>query len=108
MFKHLIYPKYNVPPIKDVIFNDPATIVFWEDGTKTVVKVMEGDEFDPYTGLAQAISKKVLGDDYRKVFKKWTKPYYKKKAEEEKAALENHPKNVAASIILKALCKDAD
>ena len=24
--------------IKEVIFNDPATIVYWEDGTKTVVK----------------------------------------------------------------------
>lgn len=25
-------------PIKKVIFNDPATIVLWNDGTKTVVK----------------------------------------------------------------------
>ena len=80
---NMLYGTKTLPRIKDVIFNNPATIVFWEDGTKTVVKVMEGDEFDPHTGLAQAISKKALGDDYRKEFKKWTKPYYKKKPEVE-------------------------
>ena len=50
--------------IKDVIFNDPATIVFWTDGTKTVVKCQPGETFDPEKGLAMAISKKVLGNDY--------------------------------------------
>ena len=42
--------------IKDVIFNDPATIVFWEDGGKTVVQCQNGEEFDPEKGLAMAIS----------------------------------------------------
>ena len=58
--------------IKNVIFNDPATIVFWNDGTKTVVKA-ENEEFDPEKGLAMAISKKVLGNkgNYYKTFKKW-------------------------------------
>lgn len=88
-YLNMLYGTKALPRIKDVIFNDPATIVFWEDGTKTVVKVMEGDEFDPHTGLAQAISKKALGDDYRKEFKKWTKPYYKKKAEVENMEKEN-------------------
>lgn len=76
--EHTIKTEYNtktLPRIKDVIFNDPETIVFWEDGIKTVVKTMEGDEFDPHTGLAQAISKKALGDDYKKEFKKWTKTF---------------------------------
>lgn len=50
--------------IKDVIFNDPATIVFWVDGSKTVVKCQKGETFDPEKGLAMAISKKVLGNDY--------------------------------------------
>lgn len=50
--------------IKDVIFNDPATIVFWVDGSKTVVKCQPGETFDPEKGLAMAISKKVLGNDY--------------------------------------------
>lgn len=49
-------------PIKKVIFNDPATIVFWKDGTKTVVKRQEGAEFDPEKGLAMAISRHYLCD----------------------------------------------
>lgn len=68
--------------IKDVIFNDPATIVFWADGTKTVVKCQEGDVFDPEKGLAMAIAKKVYGNkhDYYDPFKKWCGRYYKKRA----------------------------
>lgn len=34
----------------NVIFNGPATIVFWNDGTKTVVKCSDGDEYDPESG----------------------------------------------------------
>lgn len=48
--------------IENVIFNDPATIVIWGDGSKTVVKCQDGDEFDKEKGLAMAISKKVLGN----------------------------------------------
>ncbi len=59
--------------IKNVIFNDPATIVFWADGTKTVVKAQDGDIFDPEKGLAMAISKKALGNkgNYCDELKKW-------------------------------------
>lgn len=49
-------------PINRVIFNDPATIVFWKDGTKTVAKCQEGAEFDPEKGLAMAISRHYLCD----------------------------------------------
>lgn len=61
-----------IPKIKDVIYNDPATIVFWEDGTKTVVKC-KNEKFDPEKGLAMAFSKKMLGNkgNYYNVFKKW-------------------------------------
>lgn len=48
-------------PIKKVIFNPPATIVFWENGSKTVVKA-QGDVFDPEKGLAMAISRHYLCD----------------------------------------------
>lgn len=48
-------------PIKNVIFNPPATIVFWKDGTKTVVKA-QGETFDPEKGLAMAISRHYLCD----------------------------------------------
>ena len=63
----------HIPEIKNVIFNDPATIVFWEDGTKTVVKCQDGDEFDPEKGLAMAIAKKAYGNkgNYCNKMKKW-------------------------------------
>ena len=63
----------RIPEIKNVIFNDPATIIFWEDGTKTVVKCQDGDEFDPEKGLAMAIVKKAYGNrgSYCNKMKKW-------------------------------------
>lgn len=71
--------------IKDVIFNNPATIVLWADGTKTVVKA-ENEEFDPEKGLAMAISKRALGDkyDYYDTFKKYVGRYEKKQKKGEK------------------------
>lgn len=62
-----------LPEIKNVIFNDSATIVFWADDTKTVVKAVN-EEFDPEKGLAMAIAKKALGNkgNYFNQIKKWT------------------------------------
>jgi hypothetical protein len=59
--------------IKNVIFNDPATIVFWADGTKTVVKAVD-EPFDKEKGLAMAICKKIFGNkgNYFNHIKKWT------------------------------------
>lgn len=64
---------FFMPKIKKVIFNDPATIVFWSDDSKTVVKCQEGDTFDPEKGLAMAIAKKALGNkgNYCNELKKW-------------------------------------
>lgn len=46
--------------IKNVIFHDPATTVFWGDGTKTVVKALD-EPYDPEKGMAMAVSKKFFG-----------------------------------------------
>lgn len=62
---------YDYFRIKRVIFNDPATIVLWEDGTKTVVKCMEGDTYSEEIGLAMCICKKALGDKFHRTFSKW-------------------------------------
>lgn len=64
---------YPCSHITNVVFNNPATIVFWSDGSKTVVKAAEGEAFDEEKGLAMAISKKVLGNkgNYFNEFKKW-------------------------------------
>lgn len=59
--------------IEKVIFNDPATIVFWKDGTKTVVKCQDGDTYNKELGLAMCCSKKLFGNkgNFNKVFKKY-------------------------------------
>ena len=65
----------SVLGIKDVIFNNPATIILWKDGTKTVVKCGKNDTYDPEKGMAMAICKKLMGNkgSYNNVFKKWLK-----------------------------------
>ena len=57
--------------IMKVTFNYPATIVEWDDGTKTVVKARDDEPFDHEKGLAMAIAKKALGNNnnYYMVFK---------------------------------------
>lgn len=68
-----------IPEIINVIFREPATIIFWADGTKTVVKAVY-DEFDPEKGLTMAITKKALGNkgNYFNVIKKWIDEYLEK------------------------------
>lgn len=62
-----------VPAIERVIFHDPATIVYWEDGTKTVVKA-HNEKFDKEKGLLAAIAKKVYGNkgNFNNIIKRFT------------------------------------
>lgn len=71
--------------IKNVIFNNPATIVFWNDGTKTVVKAQEGEEYIYEVGLAMAIAKKYFGNkgSYYNNISKWVE---KQRKQDEKDA----------------------
>lgn len=73
MYKKGSWFEMNGLRIKNVIFNEPATIVYWDDGDKTVVKCGKGEQYDPEKGLAMAISKKALGNrgNYFNAFKKW-------------------------------------
>lgn len=48
--------------VADVIYNDPATVVYWSDKTRTVVKCQPGDTYDPKTGFLLALCKKVCGN----------------------------------------------
>ena len=61
----------NPYAIEKVIFHDPATIIYWVNGDKTVVKCSEDDVYDREKGLAMAICKYALGDNFKKVFKEW-------------------------------------
>ena len=55
--------------IKKVIFNGPATIILWDDGTKTVVKCKEGDPYSKEAGFALCLLKKWSGNDFHKVLR---------------------------------------
>lgn len=54
---------------KQVIFNPPATVVLWTDGTKTVVKCDPEDTFNETTGVALCYMKKALGNTSRELNK---------------------------------------
>ena len=89
------YNRSNLMGITKVIFNPPATIVFWEDGTKTVVKCGPDDEFNPHVGIAMCVMKRVYGgryvevgkpkadgsqeviwaDNFHSIFRKWADPW---------------------------------
>ena len=73
--KGLVKNKFDKNTIKDVIFNEPATIVFWKDGSKTVTKCQDGDTYNKELGLAMCIIKKCCGNkgNYNDVFNKWIK-----------------------------------
>ena len=87
----------NTAAIKDVIFAPPATIVYWSDGSKTVVKCSEKDVFDPEKGLAMAIAKRCGGNkgNYYKEIQNWVeksgKKYPGKTATQKKAAPKSNP-----------------
>ena len=65
-------PFEAMPKIEKVIFNPPATIVKWKDGTKTIVKCQDDDEFDWEKGLAMAYVKRAFNNErtYYGLFKK--------------------------------------
>jgi hypothetical protein len=57
------------PLVEKVIFNNPATIVIWADGTKTVVKCQKNkngkyEKYDKEKGLALCYMKRALGNKY--------------------------------------------
>lgn len=74
----------KLPRIKNVIHSAPATIVFWMDGTKTVVKAVN-EEYDPEKGIAMAFVKKMFGNkgNYFNNIKKWLPEKTEAKAEQD-------------------------
>lgn len=53
---------YLIVMPKKIIFNGPATIVIWDDGTKTVVKQSKYDNYDYEKGFAMCVVKRIFGD----------------------------------------------
>lgn len=52
----------KVPHIDHVVFNGPATIVFWKDGTKTVVKHDGKGRKDKRQAILYAFVRKIYGE----------------------------------------------
>ena len=57
--------------IQKVIYNFPATIIIWKDGSKTVVKCGDDEVWDPEKGIAMCLLKKILGNEgnYNKIIR---------------------------------------
>jgi len=53
------YTNYELP--KNYIINDGATILFWKDGTKTIVKRSKDEKFDKRLGFLTAYFQKHCG-----------------------------------------------
>lgn len=60
------------PNIERVLFREPATIVFFEDGSKTTAICGKEDKYDKEVGLSVCMLKRVLGNQsYRSIMDKW-------------------------------------
>ena len=74
-----------VTPTK-ILIQGTATIIWWSDGDKTVVKCQKGDKMDPEKGIAMAVMKKFMGtnktgSNYLDFAKKAIAEYEKQKQE---------------------------
>lgn len=80
-------PCNTIPKPAQVIFNPPATIVYWEDGDKTVVRC-DNDVFSEEFGYAMACMRKAYGSranfkaQFKNAFRPQQKPKKQKKAKE--------------------------
>lgn len=98
------YPSIKIPnriTVKKVVFNPPATIIIWNDGSKSVVKAQNGEPFDPEKGFVMAYLKKLLGNDntFNKEITKWVK-YEEPKVKKTKATFIPYDKPLTTEQIL--------
>lgn len=62
MLKELVgEPRVREFTPERIIQNGPAFIVFWNDGTKSVLKRKDSDQDDPYAAFGQALMIKIFG-----------------------------------------------
>lgn len=66
-----------------------TTCIIWPDGTKTIVKCAKDDKFDPEVGFVWAVTKKIMGDDFKHLMKSVDESYneqveYQKKKDQKK------------------------
>lgn len=73
--------------VEHIFYDDKATVVFWTDGTKTVVKCAEGTKYDEYAAFCIALAKKIYGSNSAL-----------------KRAIKNHARYSKKRQIIKTLC----
>lgn len=56
--------EYNSKTITKILYNPPATVVFFGNKTKVVAKAIAGDIYDPEKGVAICILKKFAKDEF--------------------------------------------
>ena len=71
----------GIPKIEEVIFNYPATIIIFKDGSKSVVKCTDSDTWDPEKGFYAALLSRILGKaKLHSLYKTFVKPEELKEA----------------------------
>lgn len=80
----------RIPKVARIFYDDVATVVFWTDGTKTVVKCQEGTPYDEYTAFCAAFTKKLYGNNSKLQREIKKKARYSKKRQVAKAVCGEH------------------
>lgn len=93
-FENQFFGTYKIPEVREIRYNGPATIVFWEDNTKTVVKMQPGEmHYDPDKAFAMAVCKKLFGNKFNRHLTKAQKAYEKSYEEKCEKWVEGFIKN---------------
>ena len=91
----------KIPEVDRIIYNDPVTIVFWKDGTKTKVRCAKDAVFDKYNGFLAALGIKIYGNNSKlqkmiKALEFDQKEYDKKRKEKKKEKKKKKEEEVQA------------
>ena len=96
-------PKDFFPKVKRIVYNDPATKVWFDDGTSVLVKTSSSDKFSKELGLVYALLKRLFGkpdengnvssDGYMCELTRLSESAYDQKAAERKKAAERAKEN---------------
>lgn len=81
---------YRYPEVDHIFYDDVATVVFWTDGTKTVVKCPEGTPYDEYSAFCAALAKKIYGNNSKLQREIKKKARYSKKRQGAKIVCGKH------------------
>ena len=74
MFKETEGGIIVMPEVTKIIHSGPVTVVFWKDGTKTLVRCAAHDAYDEYNAFCAALAIKMYGNNskLKKMIKKAT------------------------------------